>query len=373
MESNFEKNPLLAFSQPSLQERLTEYLNYENSQLAFVLLNEAIINELIFEVYELSPEDREQVEAKMGKPVGELPVLLSARDEYLQLRNGDDDLSFVDDFIRELPNADFDEDKVQKIKAEFATLYQSNNDLEEFCIRHQVNPINVWYWFRESRVIPKGRAGEIALEFLADVCRTVLMEDEDGIAPLVGLPGETALLDRLEEKCLSLGLTSAQFAQLDQLLGRTVKEYLEQHFFKNLSDHLNLFMYLPKTPFIWHLTGGGHQGFEVYIIIYKWTRDSLYKLKTKYIARRVESLNYRLSNIAQAETAAAQTEKDLINLQLQEITDFTKKIDELIAEDYNPTLDDGVGKNIAPLQNKGMLKAEVLNSGQLKKYLNADW
>lgn len=222
-------------------------------------------------------------------------------------------------------------------------------------------------------MIPKGWAGEIALEFLADVCRTVLMEDEDGIAPLVGLPGETALLGRLEEKCLSLGLTSAQFAQLDQLLNRTVKEYLEQHFFKNLSDHLNLFMYLPKTPFIWHLTSGEHQGFEAYIIIYKWTRDSLYKLKTKYIARRIESLNYRLSNLAQSETAAAQTEKDLINLQLQEINDFTAKVDELIAEDYNPILDDGVGKNIAPLQEKGMLKAEVLNSGQLKKYLNADW
>lgn len=56
---------------------------------------------------------------------------------------------------------------------------------------------------------------------------------------------------------------------------------------------------------------------------------------------------------------------------------FAKKIDELIAEGYDPKLDDGVGKNIAPLQAKGMLKAEVLKSAgknaQLQKYLNADW
>ena len=32
-----------------------------------------------------------------------------------------------------------------------------------------------------------------------------------------------------------------------------------------------------------------------------------------------------------------------------------------------------VGKNIAPLQNKGMLAYDVLNAGQLKNYLNADW
>jgi hypothetical protein len=48
-----------------------------------------------------------------------------------------------------------------------------------------------------------------------------------------------------------------------------------------------------------------------------------------------------------------------------------------IAEGYDPKLDNGVGKNIAPLQTKGMLKAEVLKSAgtnsQLQKYLNADW
>ena len=50
-----------------------------------------------------------------------------------------------------------------------------------------------------------------------------------------------------------------------------------------------------------------------------------------------------------------------------------KKIDELIASGYDPKLDDGVGKNIAPLQEKKMLKADVLNANQLKKYLKAEW
>jgi len=41
-------------------------------------------------------------------------------------------------------------------------------------------------------------------------------------------------------------------------------------------------------------------------------------------------------------------------------------------------LDDGVGKNIAPLQKKGLLRAEVLKTtggkkSQLEKYLNASW
>jgi len=36
-------------------------------------------------------------------------------------------------------------------------------------------------------------------------------------------------------------------------------------------------------------------------------------------------------------------------------------------------LDDGVGKNIAPLQDLGLLADDVLTKSQLKKFLNADW
>lgn len=371
LEHNFDKTPLAAFSESTLRDRLLAYLNYENAQLTQVLINEAIINQLVFEVYALSPEDRGQVETKMGKPVGELPILEVARDAYLSATTIENET--VREFIQNLASTNFEDQQIQAIKMEFDTLYQSNNDLEEFCIRHQLNPINVWYWFRESKVLPQGRAAEIALEFLADACRTILMEDEDGIIPLVGLPGEPRLLDRLEQHCLNHGFTSAQFMQLDGLLGRPINEYIEHHFFKNFSDHLNLFMYLPKTPFIWHLSSGSYQGFEAYIIIYKWNRDSLFKLKTQYLSKRAENLEYRQIQLADSNTAQAQNEKETIRLQLQEITEFTTKIDELIAEDYDPKLDDGVGKNIAPLQKKGLLRSEVLNKKQLEKYLKADW
>jgi hypothetical protein len=375
-ETTFKESPLLAFQGASLKDRVLAYLNYENAQLTQVLINEAIINELIFEVYELSDADREQVEAKMGVSIGALPVLKDAKEAFLaQLQSP---IAEVTDHIENLPVAAFDEQRIREIKEGFATLYQSNNDLEEFCIRHEVNPINVWYWFQEANVVPQARAAEIALEFLADTIRTLLQQDEDGIIPLVGLPGEEAISQRLEQHCLQNGFTSAQYMQLDSLLGRPINEFLEHHFFKNLSDHLNLFMYLPKTPFIWHLSSGEHQGFEAYILIYKWNRDSVFKLKSQYISQRVQNLEYRQIQLQDVNTAQAQSEKETIRLQLQEIKMFIAKIDELIAEGYDPKLDDGVGKNIAPLQKKGLLRAEVLKTtggakSQLEKYLNADW
>lgn len=373
IETNFEKTPLTAFLESTLRDKVLAYLNNENAHLTQVLINEAFINKLIFEVYELSPEDRLQVETKMGKPVGELPVLTEAVQQWI---TGNGELAAneeVKEFVKNLAVTTFDETKIREIKEDFKILYQSHSDLEEFCIRHQVNPINIWYWFKEARVLPSARAAEIALEFLADAIRSILAEDEDGIIPLVGLPGEPRLLDRLEKYCLANGLTPAQFGQLDGLLGRPLNEYLEHHFFKDLSDHLNLFMYLPKTPFIWHLSSGGYQGLELFITIYKWNKDSLYKLKMDYIRKRVERLEFRQIQLKDSTTAQAQNEKENLRFQLQEIAGFSKKIEELLAEGYHPKLDDGVGKNIAPLQKKGMLRCDVLNPKQLEKYLKADW
>lgn len=375
-QTNFNKTPLTEFSNSVLIDKLLMYLHYENYQVTHVLLNEAIINDLIFSIYELNFEDRLQVDTKMGKPVGSLPLnheLRNNNDKWDKIINELAITKEQEEFVDTLPTIVFNKDKLREIKEGFTNLYRSNNSLEEFCIRHQVNPINVWYWFKEAKILPQARAAEIALEFLADAIRTILANDEDGIIPLVGLPGEQRLLDRLERYCLDNGFSSAQFMQLDALLGRPLNEYLEHHFFKDLSDHLNLFMYLPKTPFIWHLSSGEHQGLELYISIYKWNRDSLYKLKTSYISKRTDNLEYRRIQLQNNNTAQAQNEKEQIRLQLQEIAEFTRKVDDLIAEGYDPKLDNGVGKNIAPLQKKGMLRYEVLYEKQLDRYLQADW
>ncbi len=291
----------------------------------------------------------------------------------LQNEAADFPLDNIKDYIQHLPEHQFTAQERETITQEFPVLYQGNNDLEEFCIRNHINPINVWYWFKESNIIPKQRMNDLAMEFLADIIREILMEDEDGIIPLVPNAGEKILLDRIEEKFIEKGFSMAQYSSFDSLLGKELNEYINHDFFKALSDHLNLFMYLPKTPFIWHLTSGPEQGFDCYIIIYKWSRDKLLSLRSVYIEPRERALINRQSDLASDTSAKAQNEKDKIYKQLKEIEIFKVKIDELLAEGYNPILDDGVGKNIAPLQKKGMLAYEVLNAGQLKKYLNADW
>lgn len=375
VEMSYGNPPLTTFKGSSFISRAKEFFNFENHLLAHVLINEAIINDKIFQVYDLTEHDKAMVLAQEGHSIGGLPVTSEARDAYLAEAEATNQfpLDSIREFIEALPIKEFTAEEREAIENGFGSLYQNNNDLEEFCIRHQVNPINVWYWFKQSSVIPQQRMHTLAMEFLADMVREILIEDEDGIIPLVPNAGEKVLLDRIEEKFREKGFSSAQYSSFDSVLGRPIHEYLNKYFFAELSDHLNLFMYLPKTPFIWHLSSGPEQGFDCYIIIYKWSRDKLMRLRSVYIEHRERSLVNRQSDLSGNESADAQNEKDRIFRQLKEIEAFKAKIDELLAEGYNPILDDGVGKNIAPLQKKKMIPYEVLNAGQLKKYLNADW
>ena len=372
---NYTLSPIRWGGGTEITIRTKAFFNFENHLLAQVIFHEAIINEKVFEVYSLTEQDKSMVLAKEGECIGGLSVLHEARLEYLAETEATKEFPLDDirEFIEALPTKDFSVEEVSKITDGFPTLYQGNNDLEEFCIRHQVNPINVWYWFKNSKVIPQQRMRTLAMEFLADMIREILMEDEDGIIPLVPNAGEKVLLDRIEEKFMEKGFSSAQYSGFDSALGRPIHEYLNDLFFQQLSEHLKIFKRLPSAPFIWHLSSGPEQGFDCYLIIYKWSRDGLMRLRSVYVEHRERSLINRRSDLADNESAEAQNEKDRIYKQLQEIEDFKAKIDELLAEGYDPILDDGVGKNIAPLQKKKLIPCEVLNAGQLKKYLNADW
>jgi len=376
IEKGYKHSPYLHENgSGELKGRLRDYFSYENHLLTQVLVNEAIINEKIFEVYDLTEDDRVMVLATEGKSIGALPVSPEARAAYLGEVDATKEfpLDAIRNYIESLPTGEFTAEEREAIEGGFITLYQGNNTLEEFCIRHQVNPVNVWHWFNQSNVVPQQRMRTLAMEFLADMIREVLMEDEDGIIPLVPNAGEKVLLDRIEDKFREKGFSSAQYSSFDTVLGCPIHEYLNKSFFAELSDHLKLFKQLPATPFIWHLSSGPEQGFDCYIIIYKWNRDKLMRLRSVYIEHRERSLVNRQSDLSGNESADAQNEKDRIFRQLKEIEAFKAKIDELLAEGYNPILDDGVGKNIAPLQKKKMIPYEVLNAGQLKKYLNADW
>ena len=349
---------------------ISNYYTYENALLTQILLNEAVINKTVFEVYELSEHDKQMVLEKEGVPVGDMPVSHEAKVAYKQWLTEESEFNPTSDVLEHLENLE-ERNDLPKI-TDFDTLYQNNNEWEEFCVKRNVNPVEAWWQFKNANVLPPQRTQVLAFELITDVIRNVLAKDDDGIIPLGDRLGEERLAIRIEKEMMERGYSAAQFSQVCQLLGCPLEKYLQERFFQQLSDHLNLFMYLPKTPFIWHLSSGSHHAIELYISIYKWSRDALYRVRSIYAANREAALRDRLNSI-DTSNIEGRMEAQELRATLTELQEFCQKVDDLLASGYDPKLDDGVGKNIAPLQKRKMLSYEVLNAGQLKKYLNADW
>lgn len=368
IDKNFKSSPI-GYTKDINSELFSFYVS-SNGYLSISLLNEAIINGKIFDVYELSVHDRQMVIDKEGLPVGDYSVSSQAKAAYKEWLSTNTEFPASQEVLEHIDSLEINED--QPHIDDFESLYQNNNGWEEFCIKHKMNPIEVWYQFKNAGILPPQRTQVLAFELITDVIRSVLAKDDDGVIPLTERMGEEQLTGRIEQELVERGYNSAQISQIIQLLGTPLDKYLQDKFFKQLSDHLNLFMYLPKTPFIWHLTSGTHHAIELYISIYKWSRDTVFRIKSVYISNRETALNDRLSGV-DISTANGQLEAAELKEQLKELKAFAEKIDKLLASGYDPKLDDGVGKNIAPLQKAGLLSYEVLNAGQLKKYLNADW
>lgn len=368
VEKEYKKSPIGLHNTPD--ECITIYYNTENALLTHILLNESIINKTVFEIYELSEKDKQMVLDKEGIPVGDLPVSPEAKAAYKEWLAGNTEFPASEEVLQHLDNLE-ERNDLPKVTG-FETLYTNNKEWEEFCIQHNMNPVEVWYQFKIANILPPQRTQVLAFELLTDVIRSVLAKDDDGVIPLGDKMGEERLAIRVEREFMDRGYSAAQFNQVCQLLGCELEKYLQERFFQQLSDHLNLFMYLPKTPFIWHLTSGEHHAIELYISIYKWNRDTLFRIRSIYAANREAAIRDRLNSIDTSKTEG-RLEATELRAMLEELNSFCQKIDDLLASGYDPKLDDGVGKNIAPLQKRKMLSYEVLNAGQLKKYLNADW
>ena len=368
IEPLFKRSPILNRGEVGVS--IFAYYSTENALLTLILLNESIINKIVFEVYELSQHDKQMVLDKEGIPVGDLPVSHEAKVAYKRWLTEESEFAPSNEVLAHLDALE-ERDDLPKI-TDFDTLYQNNNEWEEFCIKHGMNPVEVWWQFKSANVLPPQRTQVLAFELITDVIRTVLAKDNDGIIPLGDKMGEERLAIRVEREMMERGYSAAQFAQVCHLLGCPLEKYLQERFFQQLSDHLNLFPNMPKTPFIWHITSGEHHAMELYVSIYKWNRDALFRVRSIYAANREAALRDRLNSIDTSNTEGRMEAQEL-RAMLTELQEFCQKVDDLLASGYDPNLDDGVGKNIAPLQKRKMLSYEVLNAGQLKKYLNADW
>lgn len=360
-----------------MYEALRAYINQDNTLNTQILLNESFIDEKIFEIYELAQEDKQMVLEKEGIPAGSLSVMLPEGNTFEDQKKGisppEETAVIINEYLQKLEVKSIDSSAWQSLVKQVEELYKKSESIEDISLSCKINPLTVLHILNNSSVIPEKKSRRIAQEFVLDKVRTMLMADDDGIVPISQMSGEKTVYDRLLDKLNEEHFSQKDIQFLESLLGKRLDKYLETEFFKDECDILNKFMYLPMTPFIWHLSSGEAGGIDLYTIIYKWSRDKLLKIKSVYAQKRKTGLENRLAQLSDGSSIKVDEEKEIIRKQLMEIDEFYKKIDKIASSGYSPELDDGVGKNIAPLQKEKMLKTNVLTEKELEIFLNADW
>lgn len=169
---------------------------------------------------------------------GDLPVSHEAKVAYKLWLTEESEFKPTSDVLEHLENLEERYDLL-KIK-DFDTLYQNNNEWEEFCIKRNVNPVEAWWLFKNANMLPPRRIQMLTFEPITDVIR-------------------------IEREIMERSHSAAQFPQICQLLCCGLEKYLQERFLQQLSNHLNLFIYLPKTPFVWHLSSEPHHAIVLYI------------------------------------------------------------------------------------------------------------
>lgn len=385
IERNFTHTPLdwarKEHDLLSVDQAAKTYIDYELAQEINVLLNESVIDEEIFDLYELEGKDIQAMFDEEGKPAGYQPLLYEDDLNYLpegKLLDNEFDLTEEDiekieklreDYTHSLPVYDIpDEEKMGK-ENEVLDLYDDNEDLRDICTEAEVNPLSVLRIVKETNQVPLKKGREIVQEFLFDKILKILREDQDGIVPLSSQTGEDTVYQKLQRRLDDLGYETYEGFESYLKRSQTLEDWLYKDFFKAHAKRFSYSTY--KGAIVWHLTSGKKRGFDVYVLHHKWSKDNLRKIRTVYLSNRRDFLKRRLSTIDREDE---RREWERIQAQIQEIDKMEQKIKQLEEDPgYNPQVDDGVGKNIAPLQDIGLTSYDLLSKKQKEKYLNAEW
>ena len=344
VERDFITSPIFEYPGNTIDQKIVNYL-YESHMIEVLIsIYEDRIDHIIFEDY--------------GIPKEEIDFILEQEGKYR--------INLWDEKIKkELCKLLISDTKfnIDIRLLDWCFTNESYNDkwIDDKCLSDEINTL-------EGKTFAESEKCFVIKDFIFEVIRIILNTSDDGMIENKKI--KEAFDSFFEQEQISIKNVSEE---IKSILGKSLESYLETNFFEDLSSRCNVYPRMARAPFIWHISSGPDGTLELFVSSNKWNRDKLYTIKTKYLSALRDKLMFRKSQIAARTTAQSIDESELIDRQLKELETVRNRIDELISSGYNPVLDDGICKNIAPLQDKHLLKTDVLNANQLKKYLKVEW
>jgi hypothetical protein len=301
----------------------------------------------------------------------------------------------VDDVIdeEEKENDSEDEEEAQSIIGKRIPI-PTETFLEELSVKMEIHPVSIYWLLKEMREKEGLVCWPEYKRYVEDYFTVIILRmlgfcwpkqietgepvpdwaDKDGIIPITAHTEEKTLLERIRER-IGVEFGEERIADIEgefadilfnaaskeaEIKGKTppkkkitLAQWLEKEFFKR---HTSQFK---KRPIVWHLTSSNGT-FQVLIFCHKISLDMFKNLKNRHLGKVQSYYGSLLERARRGESVpGGLTAGKLSDIDL-ELEEFSNKLHKIITMPYEPSIDDGVRVNVAPLQKLGLLASPVL-------------
>lgn len=342
---NFQKPSLLKHKRTFIKDTLAYNSDLMDNILIDIEKYRQRIDEIVFEMYCLDNEIVDEVKSICGNYTLLNSKALSEKlvDKYLNegktIVEISEDLLYSIEEIRKYKNENF--------YNKFINSNKDINNLLSYFIGCIFGRWNCSKDIEESEIIPIGSS--VFLE------EDVLEKIYNCIISFYGAEDAEKILEEIEE-----------------CLGKTIDEYFTNDFFQ---DHINKYYQKPqRRPIYWHICSA-KKTFNCFVYYHKLDEDTLYKVKSIYLAKMIEryeeDLKYYNEQLIKARIDNDKNkEKDFkskcsdLEEKLEDLNILDKNIMDILP--YKPDLDKGVLYNIIPLES--ILAARVSTDKEREEY-----
>jgi hypothetical protein len=330
-----------------------------------LLLNKAMVDQLVFDAYDLDNTQIEKLMRFESLSPGWHPILKSYDDITCEV------LPTVEEFLNHLPERSPSKEELDMLRDRLIQSYENyGKSLESISEQLQINPISIVALRREMGLINPDDLKHEVENFLTHRIWELCKREGNAIIPYErGLRTPPLLAQVRGEIEAVFGAENAVAieAEMDEILGRGgLAGWLEDPFFKK---HRSQFK---RRPILWQITSRDKH-FRVLLYYHKLDHDTLPSVRAHYLWPLLERAQTQLRLERQKEEPDVKTVGEL-ETYIADLQDCDRRLERVIQGDldvdlpdwaigpyrngqppYNPDLDDGVKVNLLPLQAAGIL------------------
>jgi hypothetical protein len=332
-----------------------EYFEKKTSEIEII---SGLIDKMIFDEYEIAQSTRDKTYESVHQNLATYPHITNAgpleTDEH--------------EFLDKIPTKQLSDDEYEKLVNKVDEL--KNNDLREISEEVEISPYTISIVRHEHNLYTRDEKREAAGRLLSYYLGCAmdrweldgLEPDDDGIITFDS-DSENNVMNYVR-RCIELSYGENELyekeTEIEEMLNKSIEDWLRNTFFRY--HHCKEYRRRgQRIPIYWQLESD-ESAFSCFVYYHKMDADTLHKLRGQYIDKKLDTLQNRLEAIeSELETADGdrardlRSEKEEIQADIDDITEFRNRVDALIEEGFEPDFEAGIWENLQRVDEHDLL------------------